>query len=57
MCGINGIFSKTEISDLDNRIESMNKSIFHRGPDHGGKKLSNKKIALGHRRLSILDLE
>lgn len=57
MCGINGIFSKTEISDLDNRIESMNKSIFHRGPDHGGKKLINKKIALGHRRLSILDLE
>ena len=57
MCGINGIFSQTEINDLDIRIESMNKSIFHRGPDHGGKKLINKKIALGHRRLSILDLD
>ena len=57
MCGINGIFSRTEINDLDIRIESMNKSIFHRGPDHGGKKLINKKIALGHRRLSILDLD
>ena len=33
----------------------MNKSIFHRGPDAGSYYLKDNKLALGHRRLSIID--
>jgi asparagine synthase (glutamine-hydrolysing) len=35
----------------------MNKAILHRGPDDGGVYISpDKKVGLGHRRLSIIDL-
>jgi len=54
MCGINGIFLKTNNHSLKDRIISMNKSISHRGPD-AGSFITDKKIALGHRRLSIID--
>ena len=55
MCGINGILFKVNISNLDNRIIEMNKSIAHRGPDAGDIFLT-ENIALGHRRLSIIDI-
>ncbi|SHK18166.1 asparagine synthase (glutamine-hydrolysing) [Clostridium cavendishii DSM 21758] len=55
MCGINGIFSKSIINDIGYRIEKMNNSIAHRGPDDGNYRLFDKRIALGHRRLSIID--
>lgn len=54
MCGITGIFSKNNISDLEKRIISMNNSIKHRGPD-AGNHFIKKNVALGHRRLSIID--
>ena len=54
MCGITGILSKKEISNIKNRINRMNSSIVHRGPDAGGFYF-NKNLALGHRRLSIID--
>ena len=56
-CGINGIFS-TSISNLKarERVQKMNDSISHRGPDAFGHFFSNN-IALGHRRLSIIDLD
>ena len=54
MCGITGIYSKVEISKIDERINRMNNSIQHRGPNASGVYL-NKNIALGHRRLSIID--
>lgn len=57
MCGINGIFSSVPVSDIYNRIDKMNKSIIHRGPDAGDIQVSNDlRNALGHRRLSIIDI-
>ena len=55
MCGISGIISLKIDKNLKKRIQSMNDSIAHRGPDSSGIYLNNK-IALGHRRLSIIDI-
>ena len=55
MCGITGIFGKN-IKQVKNRIIKMTDSVFHRGPDSGGIIVINDFIALGHRRLKILDL-
>lgn len=57
MCGIAGkiSLSNREISIVE--IETMNNAIRHRGPDDGGIYISsNRKVGLGHRRLSIIDL-
>jgi asparagine synthase (glutamine-hydrolysing) len=62
MCGITGFFSITNNgfnteSQLSAIVESMSNSIFHRGPDDSGTWVDAENgIALGHRRLSILDL-
>lgn len=59
MCGINGIIDFTGNINYDNLnklIRKMNDSIVHRGPDDEGVFIS-KNIALGMRRLSIIDLE
>ena len=53
MCGIAGIVSFTDAS----AIERMTDVQAHRGPDDQGTHIfSNERIALGHRRLSIIDL-
>lgn len=56
MCGICGIYafdgSKTDESLLARMMSSME----HRGPDGDGRYISNR-IGLGHRRLSIIDLD
>ena len=58
MCRINGIFSDRVISDLEVRINRMNDSVKHGGPDAGNHKiLFEGKKAFGHRRLSIIDLD
>jgi asparagine synthase (glutamine-hydrolysing) len=36
-------------------IDRMNNTMLHRGPDDGGVYLS-RRVGLGHRRLSIIDL-
>jgi asparagine synthase (glutamine-hydrolysing) len=54
MCGITGIYSNKTISNIEDRINKMNASIAHRGPDSGGYYI-DKDVALGHRRLSIID--
>jgi asparagine synthase (glutamine-hydrolysing) len=54
MCGIAGIFSK-EITQRE-VIESMADALAHRGPDAQGY-YQNNHLALGHRRLSIIDLD
>lgn len=54
MCGITGVYSISNILDLENRVEAMNNSIIHRGPD-AGQVYVYKNIGLGHRRLSIID--
>ncbi len=57
MCGINGIIQLNSggQGQLQSQIESMNLAIAHRGPDGEGT-FVRPGIALGHRRLSILDL-
>ena len=54
MCGITGFFSK---NFLKTDLVKMTESLIHRGPDASGLFFDSEKgIALGHRRLSILDL-
>ncbi len=56
MCGIAGIFNfQNEVDSA--RVKKMTDTISYRGPDGEGNWLSpNKKLCLGHRRLSIIDL-
>ena len=56
MCGISGIvnFSSSQPADR-HLIERMTLSQAHRGPDAHGY-FSENNVALGHRRLSIIDL-
>jgi len=56
MCGIAGIYGKKIVDRLDLRVQKMNESIVHRGPDSGAFYTFKEKMALGHRRLSIIDL-
>ncbi|MBR3045431.1 MAG: asparagine synthase (glutamine-hydrolyzing) [Oscillospiraceae bacterium] len=53
MCGIVGFSSR--IDNAEAVLGQMMDRIRHRGPDAGGKYL-NGEIALGHRRLSIIDI-
>ena len=58
MCGIAGFcdFSKKSSNDI---LKNMTDVLHHRGPDDSGYFWDENKysqIALGHRRLSILDL-
>ena len=56
MCGISGFFhfSNDQSADLD-VLKRMTDCILHRGPDGEGYYVE-KNVALGHRRLSIIDL-
>ena len=60
MCGITGFWqleSLTSDFKLDESIKKMANTLSHRGPDDFGIWIDyNLKIALGHRRLSILDV-
>ena len=58
MCGIAGIMGWSGSKrDLERRILAMRKALRHRGPDDEGIWMSeDAKGALGHTRLSILDL-
>jgi asparagine synthase (glutamine-hydrolysing) len=56
MCGICGVcFSDERQMDL-NILKKMTSTLEHRGPDDDGY-YTNAGIALGHRRLSIIDLD
>ena len=55
MCGINGIFGEVNTGLANEKITAMNQCMEHRGPDDNGV-YAEKHIALGHQRLSILDL-
>ncbi len=57
MCGVTGIFGPIKNDSLKDVAELMTDSLVHRGPDDDGVWLdADSRIALGHRRLSILDL-
>ncbi len=55
MCGICGILGFEDKEKVSGTIARMNKALAHRGPDDEGTFIENG-IALGHRRLSIIDL-
>ena len=59
MCGIAGMFHPGGIDDAEARrtLAAMTAALEHRGPDDAGAWLDpTAGIALGHRRLSIIDL-
>ena len=57
MCGFVGFSSfKNELSNSRPIIEKMNSSLIQRGPDEFGYYI-NKNVALGHRRLIVVDPE
>ena len=55
MCGICG-FTGQLVKSEEVLTNMMNK-IIHRGPDSGGQYIEEGKVALGFRRLSIIDLD
>lgn len=55
MCGIAGLCNYK--GKIEKNIEKMNQRMLHRGPDDGGIFIEKDgSLALGHRRLSIVDL-
>lgn len=59
MCGIFGYFSQNPTINPEDYTLDVLKSLHHRGPDDQGVKKfswSDKKLVLGHTRLSIIDL-
>src|SRR5580704_877877 len=54
VCGITGLISRDARPD-ETRVRRMNDALAHRGPDADGL-WSHGRAALGHRRLSIIDL-
>lgn len=55
MCGIVGFIDKRDKKEKKIIIDKMLERIIHRGPDDSGQYINNS-VALGHRRLSIIDL-
>ena len=56
MCGISGIVNKAGGTVDEARIRKITDIVAHRGPDNAGYHFSGA-LALGHRRLSIIDLD
>ena len=57
MCGIAGILDPKATADLGGIARKMADSLIHRGPDGGDVWIDQGAgIALGHRRLAIVDL-
>src|SRR5215212_7626550 len=57
MCGIAAIHSRKQSVDQDRLCRAMN-ALRHRGPDDEGLWISRDyRTGLGHRRLSVIDLE
>ena len=55
MCGITGIINNSD-KRVEELIHNMTDAIWYRGPDDAGYFI-DKNVALGHRRLSIIDLD
>ncbi len=58
MCGITGVYHfNNDKKTTKETVDDMRDTLAHRGPDGKGTFLSSeKKVGLGHRRLSIIDL-
>lgn len=60
MCGIAGFIDRLEFQGAEKRIGEMLRPLESRGPDGQGtwlERFHDYNVALGHRRLSIIDLE
>src|SRR5205807_9186342 len=58
MCGLAAIIATDGQRDVSQIIERLTKALAHRGPDGAGFHFfRSRSAALGHRRLSIVDLE
>ena len=55
MCGFTGYYGKGDFN-RQKIIDKMGEMIIHRGPDSAGSYV-DENVALGFRRLSIIDLE
>jgi asparagine synthase (glutamine-hydrolysing) len=55
VCGITGIFHVNGAQASGDHLRAMTRAIAHRGPDGDGHWVESS-VALGHRRLSIIDL-
>jgi len=59
MCGISGVFvfRNSNFSVTEEYVARMRDAMAHRGPDGSGSWISaDRRVGLGHRRLSIIDL-
>jgi asparagine synthase (glutamine-hydrolysing) len=56
MCGIIGLYAPDHSGTLSGDIKKMTDRLAHRGPDEDGYYVG-PKVALGHRRLSIIDVK
>ena len=57
MCGFVGIVDfKNDVSSKKNILLNMNSTLSKRGPDEDGYYI-NKNVALGHKRLIVIDPE
>lgn len=57
MCGIAGMVTKGRLADGEkDRLKRMTRTLYHRGPDGEGYYF-DQHAGLGHRRLSIIDLD
>ncbi|MEO7328381.1 MAG: asparagine synthase (glutamine-hydrolyzing) [Minicystis sp.] len=54
MCGIAGVLRWGDSASLESEIQAMTRAVAHRGPDGEGHWVG-ERVALGHRRLSIID--
>src|SRR6266567_5245977 len=58
MCGIAGAASPDSRADVGPLVQRLTEALAHRGPDgFGSHAARGRSIVLGHRRLSIVDLE
>lgn len=55
MCGICGLYGLQGLDDPELVVRRMTQTLVHRGPDDGGTFIG-EGVALGHRRLRIIDL-
>ena len=56
MCAISGILNHHSVSVAENIVKKMTAAQTHRGPDEDGFFVDDR-VALGHRRLAVIDLE
>lgn len=56
MCAINGILTRFPDPLLAAPIRAMNDRVVHRGPDDEGYEIFEDRLAMGMRRLSIIDI-